>query len=214
MLNDRPNFWLDGNDHNSADYNCDNNEVLSNSMSFQNGQSRGICHTEFHQWINLPSDYTYGRGFWGEFYYKSYGEMTAEQARVQCESDGASLPVPRSSMENDFYAELYPDGTVWLGLTVTHDGTTVTTNTLDGSAAMYTAWGPDFQYAENTSSQGAYAYIDTRNVFYSNVYWNVNLLESDLNYWNNNKTDSDLANAVCVYKIPGLFNYVITDILT
>ena len=135
--------------------------------------------------------------------------MTAEQARVQCESDGASLPVPRSSMENDFYAELYPDGTVWLGLTVTHDGTTVTTNTLDGSAAMYTAWGPDFQYAENTSSQGAYAYIDTRNVFYSNVYWNVNLLESDLNYWNNNKTDSDLANAVCVYKIPGLFNYII-----
>ena len=30
--------------------------------------------------------------------------------------------------------------------------------------------------------------------------WGVEFI--DVNYWNNNKSDSDLANAICVFKIP------------
>lgn len=87
-------------------------------------------------------------------------------------------------------------------MTTKHDGTTVTTNTLDGNAAVYTSWGTqgngndfqEFMYAENLSADGAYAYIDTRDLSHGIV--------SDLNHWNNNKDDSDLANAICVFKIP------------
>jgi len=180
-------------------------------MSFKNGQSRGICHSEFNEWFDLPNDYSYSQEFWGELYYKSYGEMTAEQARSQCEADGASLPVPQSLMENKFYADLYPDDQIWLGLTTVHDGTDfvdgtcqvngegcgltpVTTSTLDASAAFFTNWGVEFEHAENTSAAGSFAYIDTRNLN-RGVY-------ADTNYWNNNKSDSDLANAICVFKIP------------
>ena len=136
--------------------------------------------------------------------------MTAEQARSRCEADGASLPVPLSPMENTFYADLYPDGQIWLGLTTVHDGTEyvnacqengdgcdltpVTTTTLDGSPAFFTNWGGGFQHAENKAATGSYAYIDTRNL--SHDQW------TDANYWNNNKSDSDLANAICVFKIP------------
>ena len=141
--------------------------------------------------------------------------MTAEQARSQCEADGASLPVPQSLMENTFYADLYPDGQIWLGLTTVHDGTDfvagtcqkngegcgltpVTTSTLDGSAAFFTNWGDEFQYAENTSAAGSYAYIDTRNLS-----WGVEF--DDMNFWNNNKFDSDFANAICVFKKPSQY---------
>ena len=87
-------------------------------------------------------------------------------------------------------------------MTTKHDGETVTTNTLDGNAAMYTSWGTDwngdvfqeFMYAENTAADGAYVYIDTRDLSHGMV--------SDLNHWNNNKEDAELANAICVFKMP------------
>ena len=194
MLNGFPSFWIDGDALPTDQFNCVNSEVWSASMSFQNDQSRGICNTNLKEWFDLPDDYSYSQEVWGEFYYKSYGEMTAETARAQCEADGASLPVPRSTNENDFYAALYPSGQVWLGLTTTHDGTTVTTKNLDGTEAGFTNWGTDYIYAENTSAAGAYAYIDTRDLSEG--------LYADMNRWNNNKANSDLANAVCVYKIP------------
>ena len=218
MLNGEPNFWIDGDALPTESYNCNNSEVNSSSMSFKNGQSRGICHSDFNEWFDLPDDYSYAQEFWGELYYKSYGEMTAEQARSQCEADGASLPVPQSILENNFYADLYPDGQIWLGMTTVHDGseyvcesdeascadTPLTTTTLDGSAAIFPNWGGVFQYAENTSADGAYAYIDTRNL--SQGPW------ADANYWNNNKSDSDLANAICVFKIPRQYfgNFIFT----
>ena len=147
--------------------------------------------------------------------------MTAEQARSQCEADGASLPVPTSSFENTFYADLYPDGQIWLGLTTVHDGTDfvdgtcqvngegcgltpVTTSTLDGSAAFFTNWGDAFEHAENTSAAGSYAYIDTRNLSQG--------LVSDVNFWNNNKSDSDLANAICVFKIPRQYFAILLEL--
>ena len=128
--------------------------------------------------------------------------MTAEATRAQCEADGASLPVPRSINENDFYAALYPTGQVWLGLTTTLDGTTVITKNLDGTEAWFTNWGADYihtedtagAYAEDTSATEAYAYIDIRNLSEG--------MYADMNRWNNNKANSDLENAVCVYKIP------------
>ena len=144
--------------------------------------------------------------------------MTAEQARSQCEADKASLPVPQSLMENKFYADLYPDGQIWLGLTTVHDGTDfvdtcqrdgegcgltpVTTSTLDGSAAFWTNWGDEFQYAENKSAAGSYAYIDTRNLSWGNEFF-------DVNFWNNNKSGSDLANAICVFKIPSQYSVIL-----
>ena len=179
-------------------------------MSFKKGQSRGICHSEFDEWFDLPDDYSYSQEFWGELYYKSYGEMTAEEARSQCEADGASLPVPGSLFENAFYANLHPDGQIWLGLTTVYDayyvagtcqvngeGCTlgpVNTSTSDESTAFFTNWGDEFEYAENTSTAGSYAYIDTRNL--SEGYF------PDLNRWNNSKSETALANAVCVFKIP------------
>ena len=95
-------------------------------------------------------------------------------------------------------------------MTTKHDGETVTTNTLDGNAAVYTSWGSEaneestgdvfqeFMYAENTAADGAYAYIDTRDLSHGMV--------SDLNHWNNNKDDAELANAICVFKIPSQLN--------
>ena len=168
--------------------------------------------------MDLSTYYSYAQELWGEFYYKSYGEMTAQEARRRCELDGASLPVPRSAFENAFYANLYPNGQVWLGLTTVHDGSTdhlnnacqengencglkpVITTTFDGSEVMYSNWGrtdeenDEYRFAENTSANGAYAYIDTRNISHG--------VFADMNFWNNNKLDSDLANPVCVYKIP------------
>ena len=145
--------------------------------------------------------------------------MTAEQARSQCEADGASLPVSHSLMENTFYADLYPDSQIWLGLTTVHDGTDfvagtcqengegcgltpVTTTSLDGSAAFFTNWGDKFQHAENKSAAGSFAYIDTRNLS-----WGVEFF--DVNFWNNNKSDSDLANAICVFKIPSQYSVIL-----
>ena len=36
-----------------------------------------------NEWFELPDDYSYSQEFWGELYYKLYGDMTAEQARSQ-----------------------------------------------------------------------------------------------------------------------------------
>ena len=72
--------------------------------------------------------------------------------------------------------------------------TPLTTSTLDGSPTLSTNWRDEFQHAENKAATGSNAYIDTRNLN-RGVY-------ADANYWNNNKNDSDLANAICVFKIP------------
>ena len=82
-------------------------------------------------------------------------------------------------------------------MTTTHDGTTVTTINLDGTEAWFTNWGGNYIYAEDTSAAGAYAYIDTRDLSKG--------MYADTNRWNNNKSNSDLANAVCVYKIPSKY---------
>ena len=194
MPNEKPNFWIDSDAKPTEGFNCGNSEVWATSISFQNGQSRGICNTDLKEWIDIPVDYLYSQEVWGEIYFKSYGEMTAEDARMQCEADGAFLPVPQSSNENDFYAALYPNGQVWLGLTTFFGGSSLRTNNLDSTPAMFTNWGEDNIYAEDTSSAGAFAYIDTRHIT-EGIY-------ADMNRWNNNKSNADLANAVCVYKIP------------
>ena len=176
-------------------------EIANLENEVETCQSRGVFHADFNEWFDLPDDYTYAQEFWGELYYKSYGEMTFEDARAQCEADGASLPVPLSSLENDFYASFYPNGHTWLGLKTSHDGTKLSTIKLDGTPATLTNWG-DYMYAENTASGERYAYIDNRNVP-SGIY-------KDMNYWNNNKSKSDMANAICVFKIPSKFYFILS----
>ena len=188
LVDGRQNFWLD-----NDTYHCLNDLLSSDTIKFKNGQfSQGFCDSDLNQWFHLPDDYIFAEKFWGAVYYKKYDQMTFEDTLEKCANDGASLPVPRSSFENDFYAAMYPEDQVWLGLTTTKNGATVETTELNGNTAMYTSWGDNFIYAES-STLGAYAYIDTRNLsggFYS-----------DLNHWNNNKANDGLANAVCVYKI-------------
>ena len=188
LIDGRPNFWLD-----NDNYNCLNGHMSSDSIKFKNGQfSQGFCNSDLNQWFHLPDDYIFSEKFWGAFYYKTHGLMTFENAREKCANDGASLPVPRSSYENDFYAALYPEGQVWLGLTTSKTGTTVETKQLNGEPALYTSWGENLKHAENSATE-AYTYIDTRNLSGG--------LHSDLNHWNNNKASNDVANAICVYKI-------------
>ena len=92
--------------------------MSSDSIKFKNAQSlQGFCDSDLNQWFQLPDDYIFAENFWGAVYYKKYGPMTFGEARSKCENDGAALPVPRSSFENDFYAAMYPEEHVWLGLT-------------------------------------------------------------------------------------------------
>ena len=68
-------------------------------------QSRGIFHTEFNECYDLPDDYSYSQEFWGELYYKSYGEMTAEQARSKCED--LSVKTVRLFLFHNHYLKMH-----------------------------------------------------------------------------------------------------------
>ena len=160
-------------------------------MKFNNGKARGICYS--NQWLDVPSDYLLAEEFWGAFYYKSYGEMTIKSAEARCKADGAFLPTPKSLLENAFYADLYPNGQVWLRYKLQRDGTTLVTIS-GGDPATFTNWGTDLIYAEDIFSKWSNAYIDTRNLSQD--------IFADLNRWNNNKSKSDVANVVCMRRIP------------
>ena len=183
---------------------CANSGVSSTlafkSMKFKNGIARGICYSD--QWLDLPSDYILAEEFWGAFYHKSYGEMTLWQAEAKCKADGAFLPTPKSLWENAFFADLYPTGQIWLGLTIVRDGTNLETKR-GGNPATFTNWGTDFIYAENIFATWSNAYIDTRNLSLD--------IFGDLNRWNNNKSKSDVANVVCMKRIPSKCERVLFD---
>ena len=83
MLNGYPSFWIDGDALPTDQFNCGNSEVWSASMSFQNSQSRGICNTNLKEWFDLPDDYSYSQEVWGEFYYKSYGEIRIQTVKLK-----------------------------------------------------------------------------------------------------------------------------------
>ena len=57
MPNGKPNFWIDSDAKPTEGFNCGNSEVWATSISFQNGQSRGICNTDLKEWIDIPVDY-------------------------------------------------------------------------------------------------------------------------------------------------------------
>ena len=192
----------DKNDLNLSD--CAKSGVSSTlafkSMKFKNGIARGICYS--NQWLDVPSDYLLAEEFWGAFYYKSYGEMTIKSAEAACKADGAFLPTPKSLLENAFYADLYPNGQVWLRYKLQRDGTTLMT-TSGGDPATFTNWGTDFIYAENIFTKWSNAYIDTRDLSLD--------LFADLNRWNNNKSKSDVANVVCMKRITSKCARVLFD---
>ena len=202
-MNGHSSFWMeDKNDINLSD--CANSGVSSTlafkSMKFKNGIARGICYS--NQWLDVPSDYLLAEEFWGAFYYKSYGEMTIKSAEAACKADGAFLPTPKSLLENAFYADLYPNGQVWLRYKLQRDGTTLMT-TSGGDPATFTNWGTDFIYAENIFTKWSNAYIDTRDLSLD--------LFADLNRWNNNKSKSDVANVVCMKRISSKCARVLFD---
>ena len=77
----------------------------------------------------LPSDYTYTENLWGSTFHKVYKKMSIEDARAQCKSDGAELPIPRSSPENGWLVSLIPNKKrIWIGFGDEHrDSNTTTT---------------------------------------------------------------------------------------
>ena len=78
-----------------------------------------MCSNEFYSDptdYNLSSDYKFATKLWGNFFYKIYEPMSYTAAKVQCESDGAFLAVPRSDAENDFIAGLLPQQHIWIGI--------------------------------------------------------------------------------------------------
>ena len=88
---------------------------------------------------NLPDDYLFVTESWGSRFYKVYSEKTTyNDAKTQCESDGAFLAIPRSEAENDFIAELIPYNKIWIGINDIDQGGVFVA--VDGSYITYTNW--------------------------------------------------------------------------
>ena len=88
---------------------------------------------------NLPDDYFFVTRYWGTRFYKVYSyKTTYNTAKIQCESDGAFLAIPRSEAENDYIADLFPDEPIWIGIDdIDQEGVFVA---VDGSDLTYTNW--------------------------------------------------------------------------
>lgn len=75
------------------------------------------CTCAITDLYNLPDDYTYENQSFGSFFYKFYDRMDWNSAKTTCEGDGASLLVPRSIEENNFFAFLIETHEeMWLGI--------------------------------------------------------------------------------------------------
>ena len=88
----------------------------------------------------MPTDYIYSVNSWGNLFYKIYTtNLNFGDAKAQCESDGSSLPIPRSQAENDFFAGLIPNGHIWIGINdIEQEGSYVA---IDGRDLSWTNWG-------------------------------------------------------------------------
>jgi len=101
----------------------------------------------------LPGDYTYaekswpldeGLDSWGvsrvKLFYKIHYALQYPAAKIECESDGAVLAIPRSEAENDFIADLIPNERIWIGINdMDQEGLFVG---VDGSQISWTKWAP------------------------------------------------------------------------
>ena len=89
--------------------------------------------------FNLPSDYNFAEKSWGNFFYKIYTtKFNYNDAKTQCESDGAFLAIPRSQAENDFLTGLVPNGHIWIGINdIREEGNFIA---VDGRDITYTNW--------------------------------------------------------------------------
>ena len=81
---------------------------------------------------------------WGNSFYKIYNEHYGyDDAKAQCESDGAFLAIPRSAAENEFISDLilkYGIGSIWIGINdIEQEGLFVG---VDGSEISWTNWNP------------------------------------------------------------------------
>ena len=48
--------------------------------------------------------------------------MTFDDAQAKCEADGASIPVPLTSFEDDFYTSRFPDDMIYWNDKERHNG--------------------------------------------------------------------------------------------
>ena len=88
--------------------------------------------------FNLPTDYIFAENSWGNIFYKVYTtELNYNDAKAQCESDGAFLAIPRSQAENDFFFGLMSNS-FWIGINdIEQEGSFVA---VDGQGVSWTNW--------------------------------------------------------------------------
>ena len=80
-----------------------------------NANSYAVCIFTIPE--TVPDGYIYSSHDWGQLYTKKYSSMTKADAKAQCAKDGATLPMPLSKEENDFYRGLHTSGDdIWLGI--------------------------------------------------------------------------------------------------
>ena len=92
--------------------------------------------------FNLPTDYIFAENSWGNLFYKIYTTgLNYNDAKAQCELDGAFLAIPRSETENDFFAGLIPNEQIWIGINdIEQEGSFVAVN---GREVSWTNWGTE-----------------------------------------------------------------------
>lgn len=137
----------------------------------------------------LPGDYTFLDETWGVSFYKVYtdNEMNYANAKAQCESDGASLAVPRSQAENDFIVSLIPNKHIWIGINdIDDEGTFVA---VDGLDIPYTNW-------NQLTSKEPNNYQHNNGMDEDGVH-----IEGPLNGLWNDRMVTDKLRFICVYKI-------------
>ena len=117
--------------------------------------------------------------------------MIFNDAKARCESDGASLPVPKSNPENNFIRKLSP-GHIWLGIRNFGDHNEVTGqwNYLDGSDVSFTNWDLDSGYGSLAHKS---KYAATISPFHDGSW-------SDLGFWNELGIDYG-GYAVCIRNV-------------
>jgi len=108
----------------------------------------------------LATDYIFQEATWGKFYYKIYESyMTYQDAKAQCEFDGAYLFVPRSDEENSFIVDLFTatlNWSFWIGVNdINQEGEYI--SVIEGLEVTYTNWayGEPSQASENDFNEDA-----------------------------------------------------------
>ena len=140
----------------------------------------------------LANDYIFEEATWGKFYYKIYESyMTYQDAKAQCEFDGAYLFIPRSDVENSYIVDLFTatlNWSFWIGVNdINQEGKYI--SVIDGLEVTYTNWayGEPSQASENDFNEDAVEILGPSS-------------GSRQSYWNDVKTYTNNP-FICSYRI-------------